>query len=224
MEKQMLALAKKEQFEQSKTLRDQMRALIEAIHSGYEPFQFDSSDMLTYAPKEQVDMLTRVLIPWFPALCTINRIECYDISNVGGKKAVGSMVVNTRGLMDSSEYRRFKINRKEISNDPAMMEEVLTRRFNHTDWPYPELIVVDGGKTQIQAAYTSLARHKLVIPIIGITKKQEEILVGQAGSFHTILLPLNNPALLFLMRLRDESHRFAITYHRHLRGKIFAAL
>lgn len=164
------------------------------------------------------------------------RIEGYDISNIQGRAPVGSMVVAEDAAPAKAEYRRFKIRyHPEDPNDFAMMNEVLTRRFKsylENDPKFsklPQLIMIDGGKGQLSAALEARDRAGLTVPMVGLAKKMELIFVPtQVGvktnglpeySYEAIELPLQSPALLVLRRLRDEAHRFAITFHRKLRDK-----
>jgi excinuclease ABC subunit C len=124
----------------------------------------------------------------------------------------------TRGKINKDEYRRFKIKTVEGINDPASLAEVLRRRF-HNDWEWPNLIVVDGGRGQLNAAASVLSELKIRIAVIGLAKRNEE--VYQLGKEQPLRLPKDSPALLLLQRIRDEAHRFAITYHRKLRSKEF---
>jgi excinuclease ABC subunit C len=144
------------------------------------------------------------------------RIECYDISHFAGSNSVGSMVVFVNGQAAKDEYRRFKIKTILGVNDPAMMHEVLSRRFRNP-WTLPDLIVVDGGKTQLNAGVKAIEEAGLSIPIIGLAKKNEEIHLPNKMS--TVCLPESSPGLFLIQRIRDEAHRFAITYHRKLRSK-----
>ena len=157
----------------------------------------------------------------------LRRIEAYDISNLGDRFAVGSMVVLEDGKPASSEYRRFKIRSVEGQNDFAMMQEVITRRFRRAiadDEKFnklPDLMLIDGGKGQLgaaQAAMKAFATSGLPdIPMIALAKRIEEIFVP--GKTEPIVLREDNPTLHMIQRLRDEAHRFAITYHRQLRQK-----
>ncbi|OGY28181.1 MAG: hypothetical protein A2Z42_04760 [Candidatus Woykebacteria bacterium RBG_19FT_COMBO_43_10] len=146
------------------------------------------------------------------------RIECYDISNIFGKDATGSMVVFSDGYADLSEYRRFKIKTVKGINDTAMISEVLKRRFNN-DWVKPDLIVIDGGKPQLNAALLVVKELGLRIPVISLAKRLEEIYFTNKRD--PIRLPSDNDALRLVQRMRDEAHRFAINYHRKLRAKQF---
>ncbi|MGA0239528.1 MAG: excinuclease ABC subunit UvrC [Acidimicrobiales bacterium] len=161
------------------------------------------------------------------------RIECYDMSHIQGTDYVGSMVVVEDGLPKKSEYRRFKIKTVAGNDDFAAMEEVLERRFSAylTDrerpveerdgkFAYPpQLLVVDGGKGQLSSAVRVLDELGLrdEIPVVSLAKQFEEVFVP--GRSESIRLPRQSEALFMLQRIRDESHRFAITYHRQLRDK-----
>ncbi len=164
-----------------------------------------------------------------------SKIECYDISNIQGTNAVGSMVVFVDGEKESALYRRYKIRRefmkrtekREMPNDFAMMQEVLTRRIKHEEWEFPQLLIVDGGKGQVTSALKALEAAGVVIPLVGLAKREETIIIPLfapqsrevTGEFQEVSLPKDSGALQLMMRLRDEAHRFAITYHRNLRSK-----
>src|SRR3989344_3329365 len=158
--------------------------------------------------------LQRVLnLPELPA-----RIEAYDISNIQGTNPVGSMVVFDFARPKKDAYRKFKINKKQTPDDFAMMREMLSRRLRN-DWPRPNLILIDGGKGQLNAAIAALkmTNSKLQIPILGLAKRLEEIFLP--GQKNPVILPGNSIGLFLLQRIRDEAHRFAVKYHRHLRSK-----
>jgi len=149
-------------------------------------------------------------------------IEGYDISNISGKFAVGSKVSFKDGKPNKKMYKHFKMETPG-PNDFAMMEELLTRRLKMVDRdPEPDLIVIDGGKGQLGMACGVLEKLNLThIPIIGLAKEFEEIYTP--NSKRPIIIPKNNKALHLLQQVRDESHRFAITYHRKLRSKDISA-
>jgi excinuclease ABC subunit C len=153
------------------------------------------------------------------------RIECFDISTLHGRFSVGSMVVFDAGRSDPSGYRRFKI-RGDTSeaNDVAMMREVLQRRFVREQKEgkrfasTPDLIIVDGGKPQLTAALSALGDIGVTgVPVVALAKREEELFVP--GWEAPVVLPGGSPSLYLVKRVRDEAHRFAITYHRELRGK-----
>jgi excinuclease ABC subunit C len=157
------------------------------------------------------------------------RIECYDISNIQGANTVGSMVVFEDGRPRSGEYRRFRVQGVHGPDDVASHQEVLRRRFRRAPsgdegseeelrWRMPDLVLIDGGKGQLHAArkvLDELGLHDL--PVAALAKEREELFV--VGRVAPIVLPATSPALYLVQRLRDEAHRFAITYHRKLRAK-----
>jgi excinuclease ABC subunit C len=156
------------------------------------------------------------------------RIECYDISNIQGKAATGSMVVFVKGVPRKSDYRRFKIRTVEGADDYAMMQEVLRRRFSRavegtgkergpakdTAWAIlPDLIVVDGGKGQLNAALEVMDEYGLreAVPVVGLAKEREEIFAP--GHPEPILLPRSSQGLFLMQRIRDEAHRLGNTWY-----------
>ena len=162
------------------------------------------------------------------------RIECYDISNISGKSAVGSMVVLQDGEPDKSGYRRFRIKAADEPDDYGMMREVLTRRFTG-DWPLPDLVVVDGGKGQLNVALSVLNDLKIKLDVVGLAKEERAIptakerLHGKALKAEdrvylprrkdAVFLSSRPAALALLQRVRDEAHRFAVSYHHRLKNK-----
>ena len=148
-------------------------------------------------------------------------IEGFDISTISGTHAVGSMVCAVDGLPQRNRYRRFRIRSVEGQDDPAMMAEVIRRRYARLQvegGTIPDLILVDGGITQQHAAQAELAALGLAhLPVAGLAKRYEE-LYEPAGR-RPLRLPKDSPALYVLQRLRDEAHRFALTYHRQLRSR-----
>lgn len=146
------------------------------------------------------------------------RIECFDNSHFQGSDYTSSMVCFTDGKPRKSEYRKFKLRSIEGSDDYAAMHEALVRRYSgklSKELPIPDLIVIDGGKGQVNIARKTLTELQINVPVIGLAKRLEEIyLPGIGDPFN---LPKTSPALKLLQRLRDEAHRFAISYHRKLR-------
>lgn len=166
----------------------------------------------------------------------IKRIECYDISNIQGTAAVGSMVVFEQGIPNKNLYRRFKIQSVEGPDDFASMEEVLARRFKR--WQsaeemrkvpgkkidrsfaiLPDLVIVDGGKGQLSRAVSVLERFDLrdQVLVVGLAKQNEELFLP--GQSEPLSLPKRSQSFYLVQRIRDEAHRFAITYHRNLRTR-----
>lgn len=148
------------------------------------------------------------------------RMECYDISHMQGAETVASMVVFEGGKPAKREYRRFKL--KTVQGNPddfASMAEIMERRYgNEKDWPMPDLIIIDGGKGQLNAALPVIRAMGVTdVPVISLAKRIEEVFVE--GESESIILEHHTPELQLLQQIRDEAHRFAITYHRRLRGK-----
>ena len=148
------------------------------------------------------------------------RMECYDISHMQGAETVASMVVFEGGKPSKREYRRFKL--KTVQGKPddfASMAEIMERRYgNEKDWPIPDLIIIDGGKGQLNAALPVIRAMGVTdVPVISLAKRIEEVFVE--GESESIILEHHTPELQLLQQIRDEAHRFAITYHRRLRGK-----
>ena len=152
------------------------------------------------------------------------RIECFDISTIHGKHTVASMVVFTAGVADKSQYRRFKIKTPlDEANDVVSMAEVLGRRYSAETMAdsrfgsAPDLLILDGGKPQLNAAANQFASMGVDIPMAGLAKSDEELYVLWDDT--PVILPTGSASLYLVKRIRDEAHRFAITYHRELRGK-----
>ena len=165
----------------------------------------------------------------------INKIECYDISNIQGTASVGSMVIFEQGVPNKKNYRQFNIKSVDGPDDFASMEEVLTRRFGR--WKaaeeenipgkkpdpafsiLPDLLIVDGGKGQLGRAVKVLETYGLQerVPVVGLAKQQEELF--RPGIAESVVLPRHSQALYLIQRIRDEAHRFAITAHRKKRTK-----
>ncbi|MDZ7798722.1 MAG: excinuclease ABC subunit UvrC [Patescibacteria group bacterium] len=140
------------------------------------------------------------------------RIEAYDISNIQGISPVGSMIVFEKGKSKKSDYRKFKIKTVKGINDPAMINEILSRRLKNKNWPKPDLIIIDGGRAQLNAALKVLKKINKKIPIISLAKRLEEIY--QPDKKRTLILKKDSPLLYLLQNIRDEAHRFAINYFR----------
>lgn len=224
--REMRVAANHQNFEEAQLLKKQIEGIEYLTQARVEPEVYlERPEFLEDRHTEELNNLRAVLnLQTVPA-----RIECFDISDIFSREATGSMVVLKGGGPDKSSYRRFKVKSSTKPNDVAMMGEVISRRLNHPEWSLPNLLVVDGGKGQVTAAMDALAKHNLSLPVVGLAKKLEEIIIpmakgkeqGSIMKFRTLRLPANSPALQLLQRLRDEAHRFAITYHRKLRTRRF---
>jgi excinuclease ABC subunit C len=265
LEKEMKQLAKQSEFEQAAVLRNQ----INDLKSLQRQIIFSDKEFMDLSKDQALAGLQRLL-----TLADVpRRIEGYDISHMQGTNNVASMVVATNGLADKAQYRKFKMNIPG-NNDFAHMNETMLRRFSgrHKDWPLPSLIIIDGGKGQLSAALDALEEQGVHIPVVGLAKREEEIVVhktrsnvqvntaaiqawvkeknpfsepdvrvdparsleskyvaervredqqpgisGDSEDFLVIRLPKNNHIIKLLQRIRDESHRFAVSYHTYLK-------
>ncbi len=151
-----------------------------------------------------------------------HRIECYDISHIQGTNTVASMITFINGQSKKSEYKKFKINTTEGKPDDFLsMKEVLTRRLKHLgekNWDKPDLMIIDGGKGQLSSVMEIIEELGVTdIDVVSLAKKHEEVFLPKQSN--PVILPQNSSALFLFQRIRDEAHRFAITYHRTLRSK-----
>ena len=217
-DKNMRLHAKKQEYEQASKYRD----LINKFN--YVSQKFDSAQRYIdnpYLVDDLRSMALQSLVEYLPVLVRVpDRIECYDISTLSGTASTGSMVVATSGELDKSQYRQFKIRSKKTPDDFAMMEEVLTRRLKR-NWQLPDLLVVDGGKGQLSTTLKVLDNLNMSLPTVGLAKKFETIVYFDEYEhiYKELSLEKDNPGLLLLQKLRDESHRFAQRYHHKLRLK-----
>lgn len=220
LEKERDIYTKSEQFEQAQKIQKQIDAIASVTQATRKPFEYEMNPNLRNDLRQQeLTELAYHLRQVGVDAGDIRKIECYDISNISGTNAVGSLIVFVDGEKDSSQYRRFKISKDIIGpNDFAMMQEVLRRRLKHDEWPLPDLFVVDGGKGQISSAKQALDQAGITIPLVGLAKRNEIIITSD---FRQIILPKRSPALQLMQRIRNEAHRFAITYHKKLRAKAF---
>ncbi len=203
LKKEMATASRQENFEEAARLRNQIFSL--------EHIQ----DVAVIKSDEAKNRIEKFGINIF------GRIEGYDISNTSGTSATGSMVVFENGKQNKNEYRKFRIKTLTTPNDVGMMKEVMTRRLKHTtDWPLPDLILVDGGWGQINAVREILTERKIKIPILGIAKgfdrKQDRLIADPKNPELIRIAELHKDILL---KVRDEAHRFAIGYHKTLRRK-----
>ncbi len=221
LEKERDEYSRNDQFELAKEIQNKIDAINLITSSIYKPFEYEENPNLrSDVVKKQLDELSQILNANGVLVKNLDRVECYDISNISGTNPTGSMVVFTNGEKDSSSYRRFKIKRDyhQKPNDFAMMQEMIERRIKRTDWPTPSLIIIDGGKGQISSVQKILTQLNYNVPFVGLAKREETIITPE---FKSITLERNSKALHFVMRIRDEAHRFAITYHRKLRANAF---
>lgn len=222
IEKEMKAEARLGHFERAAELRNQYFGL----KGLKKKIVFSDKEFLDISSDQALRQLQKLLNLKSPP----RRLEGYDISHEQGTNVVASMVVFTNGVSDRSEYRKFKLRRQQ-NNDFANMQEILERRLKHTEWQYPDLILIDGGKPQLAAVADILDPTN--IPYIGLAKEFETIIIPpkfantklakiskfDAKGYQSVSVSANTHVVKLLQRIRDESHRFAITYHRLLKNK-----
>lgn len=229
LEREMQVAAKKHDFELAAKRRNQIHNLKEL----QKQILFSDREFMDISKDQALSGLAALLgLPGVP-----RRIEGYDISHMQGAHNVASMVVATNGVADKAEYRKFKM-RLPGNNDFGHMREVVCRRFSgrHLDWPKPGLLLIDGGKGQLSAALGALEEQGAEIPAVGLAKRLEEIVVHKTRSgvkldpsaypdafitenedFYVVLLPKDSHIVKLLQRIRNESHRFAVSYHTVLK-------
>jgi len=210
LRKQMQQAAKAQDYETAAKVRNQINAL-EHIQD-IALIQREDREVIPQTQAGGIDLH--------------GRMEAYDISNISGTSAVGSMVVFEKGKPAKDQYRKFKIKTVRGANDVGMLEEVLRRRLSRARlyphaWPLPVLIIIDGGEGQVHRAQHVLSETGFTIPVIGIAKgfdrKQDRLVYDRTDPQ---LLAVAERGKDIFQRARDEAHRFAISYHRKLRGKI----
>jgi excinuclease ABC subunit C len=214
LEREMASAARTKDYEGAAKARDQLRDLQalgkQMIFGDKEAFDLSRDQSL-------MGLAARLGLPDAP-----RRIEAYDISHIQGSDNVASMIVFTDGVPNRDEYRRFKMRLKG-NDDFAHMREVIRRRFASSQageaWAKPDLILIDGGRGQLAAALEIMDAEGITIPSIGLAKREEEIIYRVKQKYEVILLPRDSHVLQLLQRVRDEAHRFAVTYHALLRGK-----
>lgn len=205
LKREMRQSIKDENFELAAKRRDEIIGLENVIsHSSHIENDFPKT-FLNW-PKIQKNLKVILGIK-------IERAEGYDISNISGTEATGSMVVFIDGKPSKSEYRKFKIRNVSGPNDIAMHEEVMARRLTHPEWKYPELMLIDGGRAQLNGAVLAVRKLKnFKIKIAALAKREEELYI-EGRNKPTKLSSLPPDVAFFFQRIRDESHRFARRYH-----------
>ncbi len=219
LEKEMKKEATLQHFEKAAELRNQYFGL-----KGLKK-------KIVFSDKEFMDISSDQALRQLQKILSLNepphRIEGYDISHEQGTNVVASMVVFTNGVSDRAEYRKFKM-RRQRNDDTANMREVIERRLKHSEWDYPDLIILDGAEGQISAVADLL--HEVNIPVIGRDKsgdhsKNASVVIvipkinGDQISYQHEVLPLDSHIAKLIARIDEESHRFAISYHRLLKRK-----
>jgi len=216
-------------YEKAAKARDKIKS-IEAILKGQEISLYRKNNKNSYLLKKVEEVEDKEIKKGHKAVIDLKdklkleklpeRIEAFDISNIQGKLSVGSLVVFEKGRPKKKDYRRFRVKRVKGIDDYAMLQEVTERRYKRLlseGKRLPDLVLVDGGRGQLSAVEKTLNNLNLKLPTISIAKKEEEIFKPEDS--RSIILPSNSDALFLLQRIRDEAHRFAVTYHRRIRSK-----
>lgn len=217
LQKQLTLASKEERFEDAIEARNKLIALDSLLSERFITTGSDLQELTATSPQKDMEELNKLLSRFFPGLPPLQRIECYDISHLMSKDITASMVVMLEGRMDKSEYKKFRIKNPQSVSDFDRLQEVFRRRFNHPEWGTPDLLVVDGGKPQVRAVLKTLAELGLTIPLIGIAKNPDRLII--APQLETVRIGFNNRGFNLIRVLRDESHRFAKAYHTLLRDK-----
>ena len=220
-EKEMKEASAVQNYERAAQLRDNLAALAH-MDEPVTVLQIELSDVVTRVDRSRAitDLQKNLSLPRPPL-----RIECFDISHFQGLETVASMVAFERGEPKKSDYRKFKIKTVEGIDDFASMGEVVGRRYRRLrdeKKPLPDLVLIDGGKGQLaaaQAAIRKVLESTRIPPMVALAKREEELYLP--GREDSVRLPTDSPALLLVQRVRDEAHRFAITFHRQRRAKRF---
>lgn len=205
LSEEMRLKSREQEFEEAARIRDQIEALsVMSEGTGH------------YSRKEELlDLKNLLRLKKLP-----QRIEAFDISNIYGKEATGAMVSFYRGLADKDNYRRFRIKTVEAIDDYKMLAEVVKRRYAGSlkdELALPDLVLIDGGKSHLAVADKELAQLGLKISLVSIAKDRENIYTRK--TLRPIKLDTDTPALNLIRRVRDEAHRFAVSYHHTLRRK-----
>ncbi|MFH0979570.1 MAG: GIY-YIG nuclease family protein [Candidatus Roizmanbacteria bacterium] len=215
--RQLKVLAERKNYEEAIKIRNKIYRLERLINHPIS--EIGVINELSLKTNNKLKVFLQEINKYFSGIDDLKRIETYDISNLKESNQVGSMVVLSGGKLDKKEYRRFRIKNQSLRSDFDRLEEIITRRFK-TDWPYPNLIVVDGGRPQVKTAIKTLGKIKIAIPVLGIAKNPDRLVIG-VNNYPTIRFPQTNPAFNIIRLIRDESHRFAKKYHLHLRKMDF---
>ena len=210
LKKEMKQASDLQNFETAGKIRDKIRNL-EQVMSHYSPDSRLREKRLWENWEKTEKLLQNILEIKNP----IQKIECYDVSNIQGKFATASMIVFTKGKPDKNEYKKFKIKMVNEPNDIAMLKETLIRRFTHREWTLPQVILIDGGKAQLNVAINSKPQNSN-IKVISIAKGRQELFIENKKT-PIPLKELPQEIYNLIVNLDNEAHRFAINYHKKLR-------
>ncbi len=214
----LVFLTKSEHYEEAMNTRDKLEHLKRLVYER----SFESFDSL--ALQDRQAQVNNAIFEFLKKYFSIQkekkeyRIECIDISNMFGKQATASLVVFKNGEPEKEEYRRFKIKSVHQIGDILMIQEVIFRRFKKREWHRPDMLIIDGGKPQLRAVERILSKNEIRLPLIGIAKNPDRIVVGKP-LYKTLKIDQKDPFFTLVRAARDEAHRFAKKYHLLLRNK-----
>lgn len=213
----MLVASKKLNYEEAAKIRDQLSKL-DYITKEYRSVSsfLDNPNLISDIRLRELEELRLLLSAYYKLPTTIRRIECFDASHTGMVNPTVGMVTFVNGEPDKNLYRRFRI-RGKVVDDLSFLEEALRRRFSHHEWGIPDLLIIDGGKTQVGRARGVMRELNLRIPAVGIVKPFDDLVIPYQDGF--LIKKTQGPGRSLVQRLRDEAHRFAKTYHIKLRSK-----
>lgn len=216
LEKNMRTLSEREKFEEALVLREQLERL-DYITQPIIPAEYflENPNLTEDLRKQELNNLKIILKNCKLKIVNLHRIECYDVAHLAGSSPAASMVTFINGELDKSYYRHFRIRKHNERDDLKSLREVARRRTKYfASWGKPNLIVVDGGKTQVNVFNSIFEKH--YIPVIGIAKRFETLIFPKGAEFRL----KRSPALNLIQRMRDEAHRFARRYHHKLIRKV----
>jgi excinuclease ABC subunit C len=214
LQRKMYKMSKKQFFETAEKIKSKIDLLDYITHQkqGIDEYLLNPNFYEDIRKKEREEL--EILLNSYFVIKKIKKVECYDVSHIAGEASAASMVMFLNGEPYKKYYRRFKVRGKTKADDIKALDEIIKRRIKHLDdWGKPDLIIVDGGKPQVKIFNDSLKAHG--IPVIGIAKRNETLVILNKNKFYEKILA-NGYAKNFLIRIRDESHRFAKKYHKHL--------
>lgn len=215
--KEMKNKSREKEYEEAALIRDQLQAIENLL--GKRPA---ISAYLTQTSLEpQLAKIRLLNLKRLLGIGNLKRIEGYDVANLGGEFATASLVVFENGLPNSSLYRRFRVKMPSLANDPGMLAHVVDRRLDHPEWPLPQVILLDGGRGQLNQVKNVLAKRRVTPTLIGLTKKEETLILPFQNAWRNLSLSSDHPALNLVQAVRDEAHRFATSYHKLIRKKGF---
>jgi len=210
--KEMDSYSKNEKFEEAEEVYERIKKL-EYITQPTLPIKYfvENPNLYEDLRAEELNALRKLLASHIQLPTSIHRIECFDVAHLSGTSPAASMVTFINGEADKNLYRHFKIRQEKSRDDVSSIGEVAKRRLRHpTDWGVPNLIIVDGGVGQVNAFTSILYSNEVDIPIVGIAKNPDRLIVGGKK------IRLKGPALNLVVRVRNEAHRFARRYHHKL--------